>query len=53
MGGGGGHSPSEVFLSFVLDDKTSALDVFSSCLFIPFAHFEQSLVMVRYYGYKI
>ena len=27
--------PSEVFLSFFLDDKTSAPDVFSGCSFIP------------------
>ena len=41
------------FFSFVLDDKTLALNIFSSCSFIAFAHFEQSLVMVSYYGYKI
>ena len=39
------------FLSFVLDDETSASDVFSSCSFIPRAHFETRLVMVNYYGY--
>lgn len=44
---------SEVFLSFFLDDKTSAPDVFSCCSFIPHAHFEASLVMVSYYGYEI
>ena len=38
---------------FFLDDKTSAPDVFSSCLFIPRAHFETSLKMVSYYGYDI
>ena len=42
-GGGGGCLPPayEYFLSFVLDDKTSAPDVFSSCSFIPWAHFEK------------
>ena len=39
--------------NFFLDDKTSAPDVFSSCSFIPRAHFETSLVMVSYYGYEI
>ena len=38
---------------FFLDDKTSAADVFRSCLFIPPAHFETSLEMVSYYGYDI
>ena len=38
---------------FFLDDKTSEPDVFSSCSFIPCAHFETSLVMVSYYGYEI
>ena len=53
-GGGGCHSfPSEVLLSFFQDDKTSARDVFSSCLFIPRAHFETILVIVSYYGYEI
>ena len=46
-------SPSEVFLSFFQDDKTSARDVFSSCLFIPRADFETILVMVSYYGDEI
>ena len=50
--GGGGH-PHKVFLSFFVEDKTSAPDVFSSCLFIPHAHFETSLVMVSCYGYDI
>ena len=48
-GGGGGWSPppSEDFLFFFsLDDKTSASEVFSSCLFISRANFEISLVMV-------
>ena len=48
VGGGGG-----VFLSFFLDVKTSALDVFSSCSFIPCTHFETRLVMVSYYGYEL
>ena len=44
----------EFFLSFFfLDDKTSAPDVFSSCLFITRAHFETRLVIVSYYGYEI
>ena len=30
--------------------KTSAPDVFSSCSFIPRAHFESSSVMVSFYG---
>ena len=38
---------------FFLDDKTSAPHVSSSCLFIPSAHLETSLVMVSYYGYEI
>ena len=36
-----------------LEDKTSAPDVFSSCSFIPRAHFETSLVMVSCFGYEI
>ena len=51
-GGRGGH-PHKVFLSFFVEDKTSAPDVFSSCSFIPHAHFETSLVMVSCYGYEI
>ena len=39
-------TPPKVFLSFFLEDKTLAPDVFSSCLFIPRAHFETSLVSV-------
>ena len=57
MGGGGGwgrlQPASEVFFIFFLDGKTSAPDVFSSCSFIPRAHFETSLVMVSHYGYEI
>ena len=45
--GGGGV----IFLTFFLDDKTSAPKVFCSCSFIPRAHFETRLVMVGYYGY--
>ena len=54
--GGGGRvwmKPPKVFLSFFLEDKTSAPDVFSSCLFIPCAHFETGLVMVSCYCYEI
>ena len=54
-GGGGGvdATPHNVFMRFFLEDKISASDVFSSCPFIPRAHFETSLVMVRFYGYEI
>ena len=45
--------PHTVFLRFFLEDKTSALDVFSSCSFIPPADFETSLVMVSCYDYEI
>ena len=38
---------------FFLDDKTSAPEVFCSCSFILRAHFETSLLMVKYYGYEI
>ena len=51
--GVGNYHPSGVFLSFFLDDKISALDVFSSWSFIPRTHFETSLVMVSYFGYEI
>ena len=43
----------KVFLSFVVEDKTLASDVFSSCSLIPRAHFESSSVMVSFYGYEI
>ena len=43
----------KVLLSFFLEDKTSAPDIFSSYSFIPRANFETSLVMVRCYGYEI
>ena len=46
-------TPHKVFLSFFLEDKTSAPDVFSSCSFIARADFEMSLVMVSCYGYEI
>ena len=46
-------NPHTVFLSFFLEDKTSAPNVFSSCLFIPRAHFKSSPVMVSCYGYGI
>ena len=42
-----------VCLSFLLEDITLAADVFSSCFFIPRAHFESSSVMVSFYGYEI
>ena len=38
---------------FSIEDKTSAPEVFSSCSFIPGAHFETSLVMVSCYGCEI
>ena len=38
---------------FFLEDKTLASDDFSSCLFIPRAHFETSSVMNSCYGYEI
>ena len=41
------------FSDFLLEDKTSALDVFSSCSFIPSTHFEPSSVMVSFYGYEM
>ena len=42
-----------LLLSVFLEDKTSAPDVFRSCLLIPRADFETSLVMVSCYGYEI
>ena len=56
MGGWGegvDATPHNVFMRFFLEDKISASDVFSSCSFISRAHFETSLVMVRFYGYEI
>ena len=55
-GGGGGWMPPppmRFFLSFFLEDETSAPDVFSSCSFIPPADFETSVVMVSCYVYEI
>ena len=49
--GGLDATQPKVFLSFFLEDKTSAPDVFSSCSFIPRANFETSSVMVSRYGY--
>ena len=43
-------TPLKVFLTFLLEGKTSAPDVFSSCSFIPRAHFDSSSVMVSFYG---
>ena len=51
-GGGWGMSPPPP-LSFLLEDKTSAPDVFSHCSFIHRAHLELSSVMVSFYGYEI
>ena len=53
-GGGGGTRwmpPPRVFLSFLLEDKTLASDVFGSSSFIPRAHFESSSVIVSFNGY--
>ena len=53
-GGGGGCHLAKLFLSFFsIEDKTSAPEVFSSCSFIPGAHFETSLVMVSCYVCEI
>ena len=38
---------------FLLEDKASAPDVFSSCSFIPRAHLETSSVMFSCYGCEI
>ena len=46
-------SPYEVFPSSFVKDKASASDVFSSCSFIPRAHFKTSSVVVSFYGYEI
>ena len=51
--GGWGVAFPKVFLSFLLGDKTSAPDVFSSFSLILRVHFESSSVMVRFYGYEI
>ena len=53
-GGRGWWMPTlKVFLSFFLNDKTSAADVFSSYSFVPHAQFETGSVMVSCYGYEI
>ena len=52
-GGGVIDSPLKVFLSFFLEGKTLATYVFSSCSFIPSAHFESGLVMDSFYDYEI
>ena len=60
-GGGGGRRgeggtswmpPHRVFLSFFLEDKTLASDVFGSSSFIPRAHFESNSLIVSFYGYE-
>ena len=54
-GGEGGTSwmpPPRVFLSFLLEDKTLASDVFGSSSFIPRAHFESNSLIVSFYGYE-
>ena len=38
----------KVFLSFFLEDKTSVPEVFSSCSFIPPAHFVSVAMVTRY-----
>ena len=48
-GGGGGIGCPPFFLN----DKTLAPDVFSSCSFIPSAHFEKRLLMFSYYDYEL
>ena len=40
----GGCHPHKVFLSFFLEDKTSAPRVLSSCSYVPRADFEISLL---------
>ena len=43
----------KAFVSFLPEDKIFEPDVFSSCSFIPGAHFEASSVIVSFYGYEI
>ena len=50
---GRGCHPPKVFVTFSLKDKISAPDVFSSCSFIPGAHYETSLMMISCYGDQI
>ena len=54
-GGGYGVDVTSLRFSefFSIEDKTSAPEVFSSCSFIPGAHFETSLVMVSCHGCEI
>ena len=52
-GGEGCQPPRKVFLSFFLEDKPSAPDVFGRCSLIPRTLFETSSVMVSCYGYEI
>ena len=52
-GGAGCHLHKVFLIFFFLENKTSVPDVFSSCSFIPCAHFEISLVMVSCYDYEI
>ena len=51
--GGEWMLPPKLFLSFFLEDTTSAPDILSSCLFIPYPHSVTSLVMVSCYGREI
>ena len=52
--GGGWMPPPQGFSDFFfLENKASVPDVFSSCSFLPRAHFEISLVMVSCYDYEI
>ena len=53
LGRKGGEGMGVVFLSFFQDGKVSAPDFFSSCSFIPRAHFETRSVMVSFYDYEI
>ena len=46
-------SPPRFFWVFFLYNQTSAAEPFSSCSFIRLAHFETSLMMIRYYSYEI
>ena len=45
--------PPMFFWVFFLYNQTSAAEFFSSCSFIPLAHFETSWMMIRYYIYEI
>ena len=50
MGGGCHPTHLKVVMTFSVEDKTLVPDGFSSCSYIPPAHFERSLVMVSYFG---